>query len=176
MRTLFYAAIVFILFVAQTTAFNFTGGLMLWPDFALLLSIYGGLRWGKVGGVQFGAAVGLVQDFLSYGALGACFFSKASAGFLIGAMRERYVNDSMITRALFVLAATAFDILSYTVIIHTFLGYDLFSRLSASILPQAMMNLAFAIPLFPAILWGEKAIDSLGGMREGKYADLPYED
>lgn len=175
MKTVLFSVIVFIFFIVQTTAFNLAPGKTPWPDFALLLAIYGGLRWGKVKGTQVGAAIGLVQDFLSFEAMGAHFLSKALIGFMVGKLREKYIHDSQVSRSILVLCASVFDILIYGAIIKTFLGYSLSAHLGAGALPQTLINLAFSFLVLPLIGWADLRLDKLLGRTKGKYLDIKSE-
>ncbi|VAX20057.1 hypothetical protein MNBD_NITROSPINAE01-666 [hydrothermal vent metagenome] len=160
MKTALYIIIVIAGFIAQTTAFHFSGGSGPWPDFALLLAVYGGLRFGSVGGIQFGAVVGLVHDMISVGSVGASMLVRGIIGFVSGKLREKYVSDSLVTRALLVTGATAFDIFLYGIVTKTFLGYDLATYMWASVVPQVFLNLLFSLFVFSAIKWAEEKMDS----------------
>ena len=174
MKTAFYIIVVIAGFVAQSTAFHFSGGSGPWPDFALLLAVYGGLRFGSVGGIQFGAAMGLLHDMMSVGTVGASMFVRGIIGFASGKLREKYVPDSIVTRALLVVGATVFDILLYGLITKTFLGFDLSTYMWASVVPQAFLNLVFSLFVFSAITQAEEKIDSAHASFEirRKYAPL----
>lgn len=160
MKVALYVFVVIAGFVAQTTAFHFSAGVGPWPDFALLLAVYGGLRFGRVGGLQFGAGIGLIHDMISVGAVGASMFTRGLIGFISGKLREKYISDSVTTRLLLVAGATVLDILLYGLVTKTFLGYDLSTYMWAFIVPQVLLNMAFSLLVFPAIKWAENKMDS----------------
>lgn len=172
MKAAFHALVVLACFIAQSTAFHVAGPPLPRPDLALLLAVYGGLRWGGAGGARFGAVVGLIQDLLSYKAMGLHFFSKSTIGLLVGRMREKYVADTAVTRAIFVLGATVFDHVSYAVLAQTFLGFGLFNWMSGGLPPAMAVNTAFAFVLLPAITWAERKAPWLAGAEKEKLKSL----
>ncbi|MGK7344725.1 MAG: rod shape-determining protein MreD [Candidatus Nitrospinota bacterium M3_3B_026] len=175
MKAVVYAMVVLCCFIVQSTAYDFPGPSLPRPDLALLLAVYGGLRWGRAGGSRFGALAGFIQDCLSYKALGLHFFSKGMIGFFVGRMREKYIADSPATRAMFVLAATVFDHVSYVILAQTFLGAGLFAPVSRGLAPALAVNTLFAFIVLPAIAWAERGVDRLTGVERGKLKYLSRE-
>lgn len=172
MRALVIFAALFIFLVAQTTAFHFTPGLMPWPDFALLLTVYGGLKWGKIGGLQFGVVVGLMQDFLSYETMGVYLCSKAIIGFIVGKLNDEYINDTAVAKMVLVLSATFLDAFMFAAMMQTFIGYNVTSGILSSIIPLAIINLAFSFVVLPAMGWLDNKLDKLEGKTSERFLDL----
>lgn len=174
MRLAIYGTALILAFVAQTTAFHFTRGAAPWPDLASLLLVYGALRMGKIGGVELGLAVGLVEDMLSHGVLGANTCAKSLIGFGVGKLREDLISDSATSRALFTVTATAVDALIYAILSRTFTGQTAFSSIWTVILSCAAVNALFALPVMGVMEWAENKVMSLVDTRSrGKYNSVP---
>jgi len=154
-----YAGVALAAFLFHTTAFQLLPHFPLYPDLILALAIHGGLAWGRVGGAQFGALLGLLGDLLSYGAVGVNFFSKGLIGFAIGALRERYINDSLTSRVILVIAATGLDLLIYNVITDAFFGSLSPSFTAGALVPQVSLNLIAALLVLPALKKMDTRID-----------------
>ena len=163
MKTVFFIPIVLLAFVVQTTAFDFFPWLTVYPDIILVMAMYGGLKWGKIKGLQFGAALGFFQDLLLYGTMGTNLFSKAVTGFVTGSLRESYIEDSMITRITLVAFATVFDLLAFDILTQVVLG-DTFRPVSLSVLMRhCVINVAMAMVIYPLVMRLEKHIDEFIG-------------
>ncbi|MBI5814550.1 MAG: rod shape-determining protein MreD [Nitrospinae bacterium] len=156
-----YGAIIFAALVIQTTAFNFTFGSPLWPDLTLIIAIHGGLRHGMSGGVRLGAAAGLAEDLLSYGATGANTLTKGLTGFIVGKLRESYINDSNMARGVLAVGATVADHIVYSLVIRTFSDYSALSGSLGALVVAIMMNLAF---IFPALRMINRTVEWAGNL------------
>lgn len=177
MRLAVYATALTLAFVAQTTSFHFTRGAVPWPDLALILLVFGGLRLGKMGGVKLGLAVGLAEDMLSYGVLGANTFSKSLIGFGVGKLRDDLISDSITSRALFTAVATAVDTLVYAELSQVFTGQSAFSSIWAAIISCAAVNVLFALPVMGVMEWAEEKAMGFGNTDSmGKYRSTPSLD
>ncbi len=166
-KIVLFSIIVFAAFIAQTTAFHLYSGAP-YPDFAVLLAVYGGIRWGKLKGTQFGAAIGLIQDIMSFGSLGANMLAKGMIGFVVGKLYEKFINDSIVTRVLLIIGATFFDFISYGVLSQVFLSVDIFKYLAISMFPQALVNLIASLFFLPLLIWAEQRVDRLNERVEEK--------
>ncbi len=172
MRVFVFLAALFLFLVAQTTAFHFFPAMMPWPDFALLLTIYAGLKWGKFGGIQFGAVAGLMQDFLSYDTMGIYLCSKATIGFVVGKLNDEYIHDTTIAKMVLVISATFLDALMFAALMQTFIGYNVTSGILSSIIGLAIINLAFSFVALPMLAWLDSRLDKLQGKTKRKFLDL----
>ncbi|VAX17650.1 hypothetical protein MNBD_NITROSPINAE02-1621 [hydrothermal vent metagenome] len=172
MRVFVFLAVLFIFLVAQTTAFHFAPAMAPWPDFALLLTIYAGLKWGKFGGIQFGAVAGLMQDFLSYETMGIYFCSKAAVGFIVGKLNDEYIHDTTIAKIVLVVSATFLDAFMFAALMQTFIGYNVTSGILSSIIGLAIINVAFSFVAFPMMGWIDSWLDKLQGKTSQKFFDL----
>ncbi|MBF0290925.1 MAG: rod shape-determining protein MreD [Nitrospinae bacterium] len=177
MRLAVYAAALTFAFVAQTTSFHFTRGAVPWPDLALILLVFGGLRLGKMGGVKLGLVTGLAEDMLSYGVLGANTFSKSLIGFGVGKLRDDLVSDSITSRALFTAVATAVDTMAYAKLSQVFTGHAAFPSIVATVVSCAAVNALFALPVMGAMEWAEEKAVSFGDTGPtGRYGSTPSLD
>lgn len=170
MRLTIYAVALTLALVAQTTFFHFMRGVAPWPDFSLILLVYGALRMGKMGGVKLGLATGFAEDLLSYGVLGGNTCSMSLVGLAMGKLREDIISDSITSRALFTATATAVDALIYGTLSRIFTGQAAFSSIGMAILSCAAVNVLFALPMMGVMEWAEEKIMSLSDTNEkGKY-------
>lgn len=161
MKIVFYALLILFSFVIQTTAFHFIPWFNVYPDIALALAIHGGLRWRRMGGLQFGGLVGFLQDLLLYGSLGINLLAKGLIGFTVGALRERYINDSVVARIALVVSATAFDLFIYDTMTNALLGgagSDLFAK---TVVSKSIANMVFIIVALPVINIAESFAERL---------------
>lgn len=159
MKIAFYICLAFLCFIAQTTSFHFLSWLRVYPDIMLALSIHGGLRWGKIGGLQFGGAIGFVQDLLSYGVLGMNLLSKSLIGFIVGALREKYINDSAMARIVLVVSSTILDLMIYRALSGMLIGSEIENFDSKAVIAQSVINLVFTLAFLPVIMMADRAID-----------------
>ena len=150
----YYSLVVLFAFVFQTTVFHFVSWIAIYPDVVLILAIYSGLAWGRMGGLQFGALIGFIQDLLLFGTMGINLLSKSLIGFVTGMLREKYINDSATSRVIAVALATLFDYLVYGFLVDAIFNFDLADRSFKMIVPQALMNLAFALVFLPLLAGG----------------------
>lgn len=163
MKTVFYAVLTLMLIVVQTTAFHFVPWTGMFPDVVLVLAVYGGLAWGRMPGLQFGGLVGFIQDLTLYGVLGINLFSKAFIGYAIGAVREKYIHDSPLSRVIIVVAATFFDMAVYQALTGALYGWRFSVSLDPATVQRLALNLAFAIIAIPAIAAADSKIDEARG-------------
>lgn len=171
MRLAVYATALTLAFVAQTTAFHFTRGSVPWPDLALILLVFGALRRGKMGGVKLGLAIGLAEDLLSYGVLGANTCAKSLIGFAMGKLRDDLISDSITSRALFTAGATGLDALVYSALSHIFTAYAAFPSIWMVIISCAAVNVLFALPVMGALEWAEDKMMAIGNTdSKGRYS------
>jgi len=166
MKTAIYSIMVLFCFVAQMTVFHFFSLLNISPDIIIALALHGGLRWGKMGGVQFGCVTGFIQDTLSYGSMGVNMLSKSLIGFIVGALREKYINDSVTARIMLVTGAVALDVFVYRVMTVAFSGYGLPPALGSVEISQAALNMAAAMVFIPVLTAVDERIDRAMGEKD----------
>jgi rod shape-determining protein MreD len=159
MKVTFYVCLALAAFVVQTTSFHFMPWLRVYPDIMLALAIHGGMRWGKIDGFQFGAAIGFFQDLLSYGVLGMNLLSKSLISFIVGALREKYINDSLITRIALVVSSTILDLAIYRILYGMLIGNETAWFDSKAVAAQCLVNLVFTLAALPIIMIADRAID-----------------
>jgi len=159
MKITFYICLVFFSFIVQTTSFHFLSWLKVYPDVMLALAIHGGLRWGKIGGLQFGGAIGFVQDLLSFGVLGINMLSKSLIGFTVGALREKYISDSALARIVLIVSSTILDLMIYRTLSGMLIGNEIADFNSKAAIAQTVINLVFTLLVLPVIMMAEMAID-----------------
>jgi len=159
MKIAFYICLALLSFIAQTTSFHFLWWLKVYPDVILALSIHGGMRWGKIGGLQFGGAIGFVQDLLSYGVLGINMLSKSLIGFIVGALREKYISDSVMARIVLIVSSTILDLMIYRALSAMLIGDEIASFNSKAAIAQIVINLVFTLLALPVIMMADRAID-----------------
>ena len=166
MKIAFYICLALLSFIVQTTSFHFLSWLRLYPDIMLALSIHGGLRWGIIGGLQFGGAIGFVQDLLSYGVLGINLLSKSLIGFIVGALREKYINDSAMARIALVVSSTILDLMIYRALSGMLIDNEIADFDSKAAIAQSAINLVFTLVALPVIMMADRAIDRWLSRRE----------
>ncbi|VAX25333.1 Lead, cadmium, zinc and mercury transporting ATPase; Copper-translocating P-type ATPase [hydrothermal vent metagenome] len=159
MKIIFYVCLALLCFIVQTTSFHFLSWLKVYPDVVLALSIHGGLRWGKIGGLQFGGAVGFVQDLLSFGVLGINMLSKSLIGFTVGALREKYISDSTLARIVIIVSATILDLMIYRTLSGMLIGNEIAGFDSKAAIAQSVINLVFTLLVLPVIIMADREID-----------------
>jgi rod shape-determining protein MreD len=146
----FAFTLVFVMaFILQTTLFRIFGSVA--PDLILLTSIYCGLRFGKLSGIQIGAFSGLVQDTLSYGLLGINFLSKGLIGFSTGFLREMnlIIGNSMLMWMILIFLSTAIDVTLLLVALNSFYDAPIsIANIAWSIIIQSILNIAIGVPYF----------------------------
>ncbi|MFP6891438.1 MAG: rod shape-determining protein MreD [Nitrospinota bacterium] len=81
------------------------------PDAMLLVTLYIGMRRGSEGGLITGFILGLLQDILSGGLLGANSLSKGLSGFLTGGLVRNIARRNWFFLVALVFFATAFNVL-----------------------------------------------------------------
>ncbi len=144
MKGLLYAIAILIGFTLQTTAYHFFAPLGVWPDFALILALYGGFHWGKERGAAFGGLLGFLQDLLSWHAFGFFTFSKGIIGWQVGMLKAQFLNDTLLTYLTLVVGATIFDTAVYAVFTSVFLDIDIVTPLLTALAPQILLNVGFS--------------------------------
>jgi rod shape-determining protein MreD len=172
MKAVLYILATVAAFTLQTTLFHIFGPVGVWPDFALILAVYGGLRWGENGGTWFGAGIGLLQDLLSFNALGLFTFSKGMTGFLVGFLQRRFLNDLAVTYFFLVAGATLFDTLAYATLTSLVLGHDLWADTIALLGPQALLNAGFAFAFMWVIEQIRPLLDKVNSPDKYRYDDV----
>ena len=136
-------------FILQTTLFRIFGSVA--PDLILLASIYCGLRFGKLSGVQVGAISGLIQDTLSYGLLGVNFLSKGLIGFSTGFLREMnlIIGNSILMWMILIFVSTAIDVTLLLVALTSFYDAPIsILNILWSITIQSILNIMMGITFF----------------------------
>lgn len=161
MKIAFYALLILFSIIVQTSAFHFLPWLKVYPDIILALAIHGGLRWGRMSGLQFGGLVGFVQDLMLYGSLGINLLSKSLIGYIVGALREKYINDSATARIALVISSTAFDLFVYETLTNALFGYNISILFTRTLITQSLLNLVFVLVALPAITMVEALIERL---------------
>ena len=159
MKIIYYGLIVLLAFVFQTTVFQAVSWITVYPDIILILAIYSGLVWGKPGGLQFGALIGFIQDLLLFGTMGINLLSKSLIGFATGMLRDKYIIDSALSRVIAVVLATIFDYLINGFLVDALFNFNLDSRPFKVLIPQVLMNVAFAMVFLPLLAGGLRAIN-----------------
>jgi rod shape-determining protein MreD len=82
------------------------------PDFALVLLVYGAIRWGALGGAVTGFGLGLFRDALVLASLGFHGLGMTLLGYAVGKLRETlYLSAPAVDLLLLVGAKLALDIL-----------------------------------------------------------------
>lgn len=176
MKIAFYVGLTLLAFIVQTTSFHFLSWLRVYPDIMLAFAIHGGMRWGKIGGFQFGGAIGFVQDLLSYGILGINLLSKSLIGFFVGALREKYINDSPITRIALVVSSTIVDLMIYRTLAGMLIGSEIAGLDSKAVIAQCVVNLVFTLMVLPVIMIADRAIDRRLSRRLDAYRGQSFLD
>ncbi len=143
-----------------------------WPDLAFVLVIFCGLKWGRIKGAQVGAFAGFAEDLLSFGSPGFNFLGKSISGFLAGFLRERFVNDSYVTRIAMVAGGTLLDLGIYGLISSSFLEENHFVEIISKSAPLVFLNTASMFVLFPLFNWLDKISSPASSDR--KYIHNPY--
>lgn len=109
LSTLSTVFLIILLFVFQTTvlhAFTISG---VRPDIILIFSVFVGIKLRETRGAAAGFTLGLVQDSLSSGLLGANAFSKGIVGFAFGLLKDKIIFENIFSQVIFVLIATVID-------------------------------------------------------------------
>lgn len=122
MIVLFYLLVGAATIVFQTSVteyFNVWTGAQ--PDAMLLVTLYLGIHRGRETGLIGGFFLGLLQDALSGGLLGANALSKGLIGHGTGSLRQNVLGRNWIFRGALGLFATAFDVLLAAVLAVVFL-------------------------------------------------------
>lgn len=135
--------------MAQTTIFKMYTSFA--PDAALLMAVYCGLNYMKVGGYQIGILAGLFQDILSFGLLGINILSKGLLGFTAGWMRENHIIDvrSPNTWGMVIILATIADRIIMQVYSAGFFGVSHgIVDILGSIVIQSFVNVLVGVPFF----------------------------
>ncbi len=174
MKGLFYTLIMFLALLVQSVAYHILPGFVAWPDFALLLAVYVGIRFGPLGGLQFGALVGFLQDSLSYGALGAFMLSKGMIGYIVGKTQEKYINDSTVSRTVMTFGGTVLDMTIYAVLIKTLHNDYAYGSIWKTAPAQMALNLSFSFFFFPALRLLELGFEELFNPAKRRYKTNPY--
>jgi rod shape-determining protein MreD len=82
------------------------------PDFALVLLVYGSIRWGALGGAVMGFGLGLFRDALALTSLGFHGLGMTLLGYAVGKLRETlYLSAPAVDLLLLAGAKLALDIL-----------------------------------------------------------------
>jgi rod shape-determining protein MreD len=82
------------------------------PDFALILLVYGAIRWGAVGGAILGFGLGLFRDALSLTNIGYHALGMTLLGYVLGKLREvLYLSAAAVDLLLLAGAKLALDVM-----------------------------------------------------------------
>lgn len=172
MRIVFWLVALLLVFVAQTTAYHLFPWLPVMPDLALALALFAGLRWGAAGGLRFGAAAGLFQDLLLSGTLGFGFFSKAVTGFTVGWLRERYLTDWALSRAIMAAAATLADLMIFDALIKGLYGLEFAENPVTLALWRIPLNVAAVLALLPLLEAADRKLAARSAWRNEEMPTL----
>ncbi len=110
MIVLFDLGLILILIILQTTLAEFVADLTgAKPDLILLVVVSFGLLRGRMTGIGYGWALGLLQDGLSGSLLGQNALSKGLIGYVAGVLHRHLGEFRTITQMLVASLATLFD-------------------------------------------------------------------
>lgn len=90
----------------QTTLARFVVGGTAAVDLVLVAVVYIALTSGPVSGMMAGSVAGLIQDVLSTGVVGIGGLSKATVGFVVGALGQQFIVTAALPRLVIFLGAT----------------------------------------------------------------------
>ncbi|HEY1305326.1 MAG TPA: rod shape-determining protein MreD [Vicinamibacterales bacterium] len=90
----------------QTTLARFVVGGSAAVDLVLVAVVYIALTSGPVSGMMAGSVAGLIQDALSSGVVGIGGLSKATVGFVVGALGQQFIVTAPLPRLVIFLGAT----------------------------------------------------------------------
>ncbi|HKE82191.1 MAG TPA: rod shape-determining protein MreD [Vicinamibacterales bacterium] len=90
----------------QTTLAKFVVGGSAAVDLVLVAVVYIALTAGPVSGMMAGSVAGLIQDALSTGVIGIGGLSKATVGFVVGALGQQFIVTAALPRLVIFLGAT----------------------------------------------------------------------
>ncbi|MBF0170303.1 MAG: rod shape-determining protein MreD [Nitrospinae bacterium] len=172
MKGLLYALAILLGFTLQTTAYHFFGPLGVWPDFALILALYGGFHWGKERGAAFGALLGFIQDILSWQSYGFFTFSKGVTGWLVGLLKQQFLNDMLLTYLILVIGATLFDAAVYGLFASVFLDLEMTGPLLKALIPQILLNVGFSFAFTWLLERIRPLLDRLGARDKYRFDDV----
>jgi len=158
MRTVQYIILAWLFFIIQSVPFPLVPGAGFRPDMVLILVVHFAVAFGRTGGAAFGAAAGLFHDLLLCGAVGPGVLSLGLAGYASGALRESYVSDTLMARAGLLAAATASDIAIRASMAKMASGAMIGHAAIASVGPQMVVNIIFAMLAMPAVCWLDRKI------------------
>ena len=117
-------------------------------ELPLLVTVYFGLMRGSpVGGVFFGAAVGLAQDSLSHHALGMFGIVKTLVGYFAASVSQRVDVRNSPIRLVLAFFFFFFHQFFYWVLTRALLGEALDFEVQQTLV-LAILNAAVAVPLF----------------------------
>lgn len=109
MNTLLHIFLIILLLVFQTTFLHSFTVLNVRPDTILIFAAFVGMKLGGENGALAGFVLGLAQDSLSSGLLGANALSKGIIGFIFGNLRDKIVFENTFSQVLFILFASFID-------------------------------------------------------------------
>lgn len=153
MRTFVWMGTLLVLLVLQATLIPLIGVQGTRPDLLLIMTVSGGLLFGKEQGIGIGFFAGLAQDLASGNIFGVNTLSKMATGFATGLAEKKVFKENILLPILSVAIATVVNG-AVTLMLLVVLGYkvSVATAFSHSIFPQMGYNLVFAIPVHRLIV------------------------
>ena len=142
----FYLLLAYVCLAVQ--AFFFKGAK---PDFILVLTCLYALKYGKTGGLAFGALSGLLIDTTSGFVLGPNIISKALAAFVVGSVREQFFQWNNFINTVVVGFCSIMNILLIYVILETFSTVSFANRSLELSVKEVVYTIIAALILYPLL-------------------------
>jgi len=143
---LFYLTIALIVIVIQATLF--TG---IKPDLVLVLICFYSIKFGRLGGIIYGALTGLIIDSVNGVILGPHMLSKGLAGFIAVSIREKFFGWNLFLNTMLIFFLSILDNIAVYVSLQTFTTIPLAERSWAPLLLQVLYTVIAGMLLYPLV-------------------------
>ncbi len=85
--------------------------------------------------------------------------SKSLIGFTVGALREKYISDSVLARIVIIVSSTILDLMIYRTLSGMLIGNEIAGFDSKAAIAQSVINLVFTLLVLPVIMMADREID-----------------
>ncbi|MFQ5451412.1 MAG: rod shape-determining protein MreD [Nitrospinaceae bacterium] len=146
--------LILVLFSVQTTLLQFFSFAGVTPDLALIFVVFSAIQFRGNLGIGMGFMVGLIQDCLSGGLLGANTLSKSLVAFFFSTLKDKIIVEGFLPIFLFIITASLMDGLIGYLVLVTLLKGAIPGKFLISTLPVYAVYNALVGPVLFYILGG----------------------
>ena len=158
MRKVTYGLIILFALLMQSTLLIYYRPLGVIPDLLMILVICGAILKGSKFGAKLGLVVGLLHD-LTIGGFGTMIIIKVFIGYLVGTLERKVFKKQLVVPILVVFVMTFFHEFIFLLLTeHLIFSIPPLWAVKTKILPLAIINVIFTIPIYISLYLVEKRL------------------